>query len=76
MTVAELKDLLDQYDDETEVRFISQPSWPFEYSIKGVVQRADFEVVKNEDDSAKENCIFLVEGSQLCYGNKRAWDCC
>lgn len=22
----------------------------------------------------KPNCVFLVEGRQLCYGNKKAWD--
>lgn len=33
MTVGELKEILDRIDDDKEIRFTSQPSWPFEYSI-------------------------------------------
>ena len=36
MTVAELIEELKFMDQDTEVRFASQPSWPFEYSINSV----------------------------------------
>ncbi len=36
MTVAALRDLLENYSDDTEVRLMTQPSWPFEWSIAGV----------------------------------------
>jgi hypothetical protein len=35
VTVAELVELLEQYDPGTEVRLMEQPSWPFEYSVAG-----------------------------------------
>ena len=38
MTVEELIEELRLFDQDAAVRFASQPSWPFEYSINGVVQ--------------------------------------
>ena len=37
MKVSELKEILEHYDDDMEVRFASQPNWPFEYSILDAV---------------------------------------
>lgn len=34
MTVRDLKRLLDELDDDVEVRIASQPNWPFEYSCE------------------------------------------
>lgn len=36
MTVGQLLEMLEGIDPATEVRFASQPSWPFEYGIEGV----------------------------------------
>jgi len=36
MTVGRLMKMLESIDPATEVRFASQPSWPFEYGIEGV----------------------------------------
>ena len=57
MTVSELKEILDYYDDDMEVRFASQPSWPFEYSIIAAV-------TAHVDE---EDVIYLEEGRQLGY---------
>ena len=57
MTVSELKEILEHYDDDMEVRFASQPSWPFEYSILDAV-------LAHVDE---EDVIYLEEGSQLGY---------
>ena len=38
MTAAELIELLEGVDPDTEVRLAEQPSWPFEYSVSGVVE--------------------------------------
>ena len=57
MTVSELKEILEHYDDDMEVRFASQPSWPFEYSILNAV-------LAHVDE---EDVIYLEEGSQLGY---------
>jgi len=53
MTVAELIYELENFDEDMEIRFASQPSWPFEYDINGVVF---------SDDK-----VWLVEGNQLGY---------
>lgn len=37
MNVRELKKILEDLDDDFEVRLAHQPSWPFEYSIAEVV---------------------------------------
>lgn len=38
MTVRDLKELLDQFDDDTVVRLAMQPAWPFEYDISDVIE--------------------------------------
>jgi hypothetical protein len=57
MTVSELKRILEHYDDDMEVRFASQPNWPFEYSILDAV-------LAHVDE---EDVIYLEEGQQLGY---------
>ena len=57
MTVSELKEILEHYDDNMEVRFASQPNWPFEYSILDAV-------LAHVDE---EDVIYLEEGQQLGY---------
>ena len=80
MTVGELKELLDDYEDHQEVKFMGQPNWPFEFSISHMKSRADINRGKQEEDEDNEieddednDDLFLVEGEQLCYGSKNAW---
>lgn len=79
MTIRQLKDLLEQYDEDTEIRIMSQPSWPFEYETAGV-WRHELEISEGGDiedftpAGAEAEVVYLVEGSQLAYGSKRAWD--
>lgn len=54
MTIGELKEMLEEMDDDKEIRFASQPSWPFEYFIMSNY---------GENDEA----IYLAEGRQLGY---------
>ncbi len=51
-------------DEGATVRFASQPSWPFEYSIYGVVPT----IVNGED------MVYLEEGKQVGYLPKEAKD--
>lgn len=63
MTVQDLIDILSEMNPDSQVRFASQPNWPFEYSINDVV-----EVSNNEDDEDNEDTtVYLVEGRQLGY---------
>ncbi len=63
MTVADLIAELEFMNPEAEVRFASQPSWPYEYSINSVQE------VQIDDEEADEpdTVIFLEEGRQLGY---------
>lgn len=75
MTVGRLIQLLESYEPETEVLLMSQPEWPFEYSISGVCQRDDFAELEDCNGEKKAGNVFILEGSQLRYGNKDAWEC-
>ena len=57
MTVGELIHELKYMDEGATVRFASQPSWPFEYSIYGVVPT----IVDGKD------MVYLEEGRQVGY---------
>ena len=57
MTVEELIEELKYMDKDATVRFASQPSWPFEYSIYGVVPTT----VDGKD------MVYLEEGRQVGY---------
>ena len=88
MTVRDLIDALEEHaefapaGDDTEVRIMGQESWPFENCIHGTCARSDIgrEDGEHEDDReqllepGETEAIFIVEGRQLCYGSKAAWD--
>ena len=65
MTKGELLDALQEMDPDTEIRFASQPSWPFEYSIHDIVIVDD----EPEQDDCEESTqiVYLVEGRQIGY---------
>lgn len=50
MTVQELIEILEDSNPDAEVRFASQPSWPFEYSI------ADVHVGEVSTEPNEDNC--------------------
>lgn len=61
--------------ENAEVRLMTQEHWPFEYSINSVRIReeiAEDEVLREGD--GHETDVFIVEGTQLRYGSKKAWD--
>ena len=63
MTVAELIYELEQMNPEAEVRFASQPSWPFENDIDSVVSVE----VENPRTSEAVEVVYLEEGRQIGY---------
>jgi hypothetical protein len=77
MKIQELIEMLEEFDGDTEVRIMAQENWPFENAVEGVTERSRFEDTDDPDDPEGEpNCVFLVEGRQLKYGNKEAWCSC
>ena len=75
MTVEELIEELRLFDQDAKVRFASQPNWPFEYSINGVVEAYVENTNKRTDFGyEKENIVYLEEGRQLGYLPSEAKD--
>lgn len=74
MTVGQLKELLADYPDETEVRFAAQPNWPFEYSISADItdngsgnENEDGEDEDQTDENGEPTIVWLAEGEQIGY---------
>ena len=82
LTVATLRELLADYPDDAVVRLMTQPSWPFEHTIEGIVASGalvdddDLRVDVDFEGNANPERVFLVEGRQTCYGRRAAWDAC
>jgi hypothetical protein len=85
MTVRELIAILSQKDPDANVLVMMQPSYPFECAFAGVAVRGDFQGVGDvyehgRDDAdpwpggERANDVFLLEGSQIRYGSKQAWE--
>lgn len=67
MTVTELKEILEDMNPDAEVRFASQPSWPFEYDITDAIETNQCECPPDDCTCEDEVVVYLVEGSQLGY---------
>jgi hypothetical protein len=63
MTVADLIYELEQMNPEAEVRFASQPSWPFENDIDSVVSVE----IENPRTGEEVEVVYLEEGRQIGY---------
>ena len=71
MTIAELVAALSKFDPFTEVRIASEREWPFEYSIRGVVDGNNLSGPHTGDAKGK---AYIVEGEQLGFFTKDVWD--
>ena len=74
MTVQELIDELESCDDDAEVRFLAQPSWPFENTIAAVVEASDRPDDLSGYRETPARRVLLVESRQACYGDRRAFE--
>ncbi len=62
---------------ESEVRLMTQEGWPFENDIHGIAVSGDILTEGDEDDvptSDDPEVVYIVEGNQIKYGNKNAWN--
>ena len=80
MTLNELIERLEEYRD---VRLMTQQNWPFENAITGLVSGAEINDAEADDDDEgvdtgtdveTDAVVYIVEGEQLGYGSKRAWE--
>lgn len=81
MTISELIERLEEYRDElgdVEVRLMTQSNWPFENGIVGLASgaeiNADADDPEDDGDVDDDDVVYIVEGQQIGYGTKRAWD--
>jgi hypothetical protein len=83
MNISELIERLEEYRDElgdVEVRLMTQSNWPFENGIVGLASGEEINDAADEDDPNDDGdvdadqVVYIVEGQQLCYGTKRAWE--
>ena len=82
MTVRELIDALQYFDENQEVRLAQQPNYPFEYSIDNIVEfsaaGAKDDPYESEDsvrqDADDERIVYITEGQQLGYLSKEVWE--
>lgn len=82
MTLNEMVEMLEAYKEEfggdAEVRIMSQQNWPFENTVHGICSGFEINLGDEDDDSniSEDAVVYIVEGQQLGYGSKRAWDRC
>ena len=83
MTIDQMIERLEEYRDalggDVEVRLMTQSNWPFENGIFGLASGEEINEVGDDDDPEDDGdvdddaVVYIVEGEQLCYGTKRAW---
>jgi hypothetical protein len=71
-----LNDYREEFGGDAEVRLMTQQNWPFENRICGVTSGRDMNETDEDDDQdvADDQTVYIVEGGQICYGSKRAWE--
>jgi hypothetical protein len=78
MQVRDLIELLEDQDPDAEVLIMTQQSWPFENAVAGVASREEIaecdEGEAEREEGTAPNDVFIVEGRQLRYGAKAAWN--
>lgn len=75
--IERLEEYREMYGDDAEVRIMTQQNWPFENRIHGLVSGEeinDWDRGDDDGDAEDDDVIYIVEGGQLQYGTKKAWD--
>jgi len=79
--IARLEEMRGCFGGDCEVRLMTQPNWPFENTVRGIVSSEDLRDGEGDEGVDPEGTsepvvVYVVEGSQASYGDKRAWDAC
>jgi hypothetical protein len=79
--VSELIEILSEMDADAQVLIASQSQWPFEHAVYGVARRAEMladedgePATESHEPGTAASDVFIVEGTQLRYGSKTAWE--
>jgi len=72
--VRELIDRLSEYSEDAEVRLMHQPNYPLESALGAVVGESEIRDHVGGDLGDDAEIVYLLEGRQLGYGRKVAWE--
>jgi len=72
--VRELLDRLADYSPEAEVRLMHQPNYPLESALGFVVGESEIRDHVGGDLGDDPEVVYLLEGRQLGYGRRVAWE--
>lgn len=75
MKVKQLINFLEDFDQDAEVLIVQQPAYPFEYKLKRILVRTDFEFVVPDTCYGKQvDDVLIVAGDQVRYGSKKCFE--
>ncbi|KKK90817.1 hypothetical protein LCGC14_2719230 [marine sediment metagenome] len=75
MKVSKLLEALQDCDPDARVILATQSHRPLESHAIGIVQRDEYEDEDECDEGGrKPNDVLILEGDQIGYGNRKAWD--
>jgi hypothetical protein len=73
--VKQLINFLEDFDQDAEVLIVQQPAYPFEYKLKRILVRTDFEFVVPDTCYGKQvDDVLIVTGDQVRYGSKKCFE--
>ena len=67
MTVGELKRILEEMDDDMEVRLAHQPSWPLQYKVADVIEAPVFDSEDLGDEEENDTVIVPEDAPRYAY---------
>jgi hypothetical protein len=73
MKVRDLMQALECYDPDAEVILCIQSQWPMESALLAAVSREEMQGQDAPPSGGSGTDVLLVEGSQIRYGSKAAW---
>ncbi len=79
--IARLEECRDELGGDAEVRLMTQSNWPFENDIVGVTTSGEIREAEDDEEGFDpqgdvDEAVYIVEGHQLGYGTKAAWNVC
>lgn len=75
----------EEVSGETPVRLMYQPNYPFFSEVSGLATEEQIQYAEDEDEDeadpvarlnavqSRPNVLYILEGTQIGYGNKTAW---
>jgi len=78
MTVSELMARLEDLNPDAEVRLMIQRHYPMESRVYGICDGQELKGEEDDDDEPddeeSEAVVYIMEGTHIGYGLKRAWE--